>query len=543
MRLHLRCLLAAFAVLTFVVVISHASFADDKPQPDPNEPQVTRLVLHPAEPPAVAMKHRLLPRYLDLVPGNAAVQYLKAALPDSGGPRVAEAQDKLADLLDQPRDKFDIEQARKLLHDEIGNTLFEYLRWASIREECEWNLPIREQQLFSILLPEVQQLRTYGRYLAVRARMQIAEGKFEDAVETLRVGYALARNIVRGPTLIHALVGGAITSMLNKQLLELIESPAAPNLYWSIAALPEPFIDVRRAIDLESDGIYLIFPQLKGVATANLTEQQWTQRLAELGTGLSTLAPQDIPEDNRIGDWKEKLARGVGAAGMATLYYHRAKADLEKYGWPKADLDRMAMAQVVLLHMNETYEILRDDMFKWFHIPYWQADEAMQRVDDNVKSIGKDREILPLAALLLPAINASRSAIVRVDRQFAAIRTVEALRFYAARHDGKLPEKLDDIKEVPVPLDPVTGGSFDYKLDGQTATLEGLYRGSNPPKTGGVPLHHHHRGEESRRLIVVGTLRVPSRTRSVRSTLSNPAGAAAAGVGRSRVAAVLRQHR
>jgi hypothetical protein len=472
------------AAYCIVFLFVRSSLADDKPQPDPNEPQITRLTIHPVEPPAIAMKHRLLPRYLDFVPGNAAVQYLKAALPESGGPKVQEAQEQLAELLEQPLDKFDVEQARKVLREEIGDTQFAYLRWASIREECEWNLPIREQQLFSILLPEVQQLRMYGRPLALRARVQIVEGKFDEAVETLRVGYALARNIVRGPTLIHALVGAAITSMMNKQLLELIESPGAPNLYWSIAALPEPFIDVRRAIDLESDGIYLIFPQLKGVATANLTEQQWTARLAELGTSLSTLRPEDIPEDNRIADWKQKLARGVGAAGMAILYYHRAKADLEKYGWSKADLEKMAMAQVVLVHMNETYEILRDDMFKWFHIPLWQAEEAMQRVDDNVKSIAHDREILPLAALLLPAVNASRFAVVRVDRQFAAIRTVEALRFYAAKHDGKLPDKLDDIKEVPVPLDPVTGKSFDYKLDGDTATLEGRSPGNRPAQTG-----------------------------------------------------------
>jgi hypothetical protein len=42
---------------------------------------------------------------------------------------------------------------------------------------------------------------------------------------------------------------------------------------------------------------------------------------------------------------------------------------------------------------------------------------------------------------------------------------------YAAAHNGKLPDKLDDVAEVPVPCDPGTGKPFAYSREGMTATL------------------------------------------------------------------------
>ena len=56
-------------------------------------------------------------------------------------------------------------------------------------------------------------------------------------------------------------------------------------------------------------------------------------------------------------------------------------------------------------------------------------------------------------------------------RNLFALRVIEALRIYAASHDGRLPDKLDDVKEVPIPNDPGTGKPFEYSRDGDTATL------------------------------------------------------------------------
>ncbi len=61
------------------------------------------------------------------------------------------------------------------------------------------------------------------------------------------------------------------------------------------------------------------------------------------------------------------------------------------------------------------------------------------------------------------------AARTRIDRQIAALRCVEAIRLYAAAHDGNLPPSLDEIKEVPVPFDPVNGKPFTYRLAGDRA--------------------------------------------------------------------------
>jgi hypothetical protein len=75
-----------------------------------------------------------------------------------------------------------------------------------------------------------------------------------------------------------------------------------------------------------------------------------------------------------------------------------------------------------------------------------------------------------------------------LEQRIALLRHVEALRLYAAAHDGKLPEKLADCP-VPLPDDPFTGRPFRYHVDGATAHL----RGSPPPgeeKNPGFNVHY-----------------------------------------------------
>jgi hypothetical protein len=53
------------------------------------------------------------------------------------------------------------------------------------------------------------------------------------------------------------------------------------------------------------------------------------------------------------------------------------------------------------------------------------------------------------------------------------LRVFEAIRLYAANSEGKLPQRLNDITEVPVPNDPVTNEAFVYRRDPDKAFLEG----------------------------------------------------------------------
>jgi hypothetical protein len=53
------------------------------------------------------------------------------------------------------------------------------------------------------------------------------------------------------------------------------------------------------------------------------------------------------------------------------------------------------------------------------------------------------------------------AAKVRLERDIAALRCGEALRLYAAEHDGNPPAKWSDIASVPLPVDAATGKGFD----------------------------------------------------------------------------------
>jgi hypothetical protein len=133
----------------------------------------------------------------------------------------------------------------------------------------------------------------------------------------------------------------------------------------------------------------------------------------------------------------------------------------------------MPPAQAVLLYTMHTYERLRDDVFKWLAVPFPEghagAAEAQKNVSDTVSH---GREILPIAAVILPMGPNVQLTAPRADRTIALLRTIEAIRLFGAAHGGHLPGGLAEIKEVPVPSDPITGKPFEYQVSGGAATLQ-----------------------------------------------------------------------
>jgi hypothetical protein len=114
---------------------------------------------------------------------------------------------------------------------------------------------------------------------------------------------------------------------------------------------------------------------------------------------------------------------------------------------------------------------------KWQTFPYAEALPHLRRLTTRDRAglrSTEDSPVFDLASYLMPAVQKVFAARTRIDRKFAALRCVEAVRLYAAAHGGRLPAKLADIKEVPVPDDPMTGKPFQYRVSGDgKATLYG----------------------------------------------------------------------
>ena len=87
----------------------------------------------------------------------------------------------------------------------------------------------------------------------------------------------------------------------------------------------------------------------------------------------------------------------------------------------------------------------------------------------------------------MPAVYKVHRKRGRLDQRIALLRHVEALRLYAAEHNGTLPAKLSEIS-VPLPDDPFTGKPFRYEVAGNTAHL----RGTPPPGMEKDPAYNVH---------------------------------------------------
>jgi hypothetical protein len=305
-------------------------------------------------------------------------------------------------------------------------------------------------------------MRTFARFLAAKARLHIAEGEFDEAIDTLQIGYAVGRDAAKGQTLVHGLVGIAISSVMSRQVLDLMRQPGAPNLYWALTSLPRPLISVRSGFEAEMYAVDLTFPQLRDLDDPTRSPEYWRDTLQALWKNLMGLASGPDMERSP-----------ATMAVLAIKGYPMAKKALVERGRSPEKVEAMPVPQVVLLYTKQTYEELRDDVFKWFYVPYWEAKAGGDQAEKNLhRAAVEQREIVPLASLLLPGIRSVQSAIARNDREIAVLRTIEALRMYAAVHDGRLPEKLSGLS-VPVPIDPLTGQPFDYELRDDTAVIKG----------------------------------------------------------------------
>ena len=255
-------------------------------KPDPL--RVVELKVAPAAVAQPALKYELLPGFLEENQGDAVPMYLKAVARESFSAKASEAFFKQYQAwLGMPAEKLPVEEVRKAILP--FETVLQQLAIAARRTRCEWDPPLREvSDPFTILLPEMQDFRNLARVLAVRIHLRIAERKYDEAIHDFQTGYAMARQVAQMPFLVSALVGAAITGMMNDQLEALLQSPGAPNLYWAVTGLPAPIIDFRRGYEGEKALVYLMFPLAwamrrgESSASCEASPQQAIDKLGEL---------------------------------------------------------------------------------------------------------------------------------------------------------------------------------------------------------------------------------------------------------------------
>ncbi len=452
MKVRSLLILTACAVLTPLVTAGQLAGDDEIP--------TVKMVVYPAAEPRPALKYQLLPPLIDRRPGNAAVFYNRIPAERTALFASGAMWQKLGEWDDAPVSELREEEARNTI--EGLWHVVEDLHRAARSEYCDWQLLIREKEFITLPLREFQQTRAYARILAPWVRLKIADGKYEEAAHGLQTGFALGRDLTKAPCLVCGLIGCAIAGMMNQQIHEFIQQPDAPNLYWALSRLPQPLIDLRPCFEGEMYIIPLSYPDLHDLDNKDYTPDRWQKLLQQTTESLySWMSGPRAPEDEQL-------------LGITWFLhgYPRAKRLLVESGRSPEEVEAMPVPQVILMGAMKNHDELRDDMFKWLAFPYPQSRKGTEAAELNLVRVSRSGdEVLPIASTLLPAVQSAKVAEVRIDREIALLQTIEALRLYVADH-RILPHTLNDVTQVPVPIDPVREEPFVYRRSGRTAVLE-----------------------------------------------------------------------
>ena len=108
--------------------------------------------------------------------------------------------------------------------------------------------------------------------------------------------------------------------------------------------------------------------------------------------------------------------------------------------------------------------------------------EAWQRLKEYDAEVEATQKKCKTAKLNLFDPTSVYLSVWSLKRQVEALRIIEAIRHYLATHDGKLPASLADIETLSIPMDPLTDEPFEWKVDGNTATLRAVFLPVVPQK-------------------------------------------------------------
>jgi hypothetical protein len=471
---------AVLLLATWTIALPKLASAQAAAKPaEPPGPKV--LVVSPAAEPVPAMRYRLLPSSADLNPGDAAPIYLRihgyedTALEEHW----RQITEKSSRWLALPLREFPTADARAFV-DRWGGKL-KQLEFGARRKTCDWNytLPEERERISEVLLPDIQSMRQWGRVLALKARVETAEGKLDDAIRTIETGLTFGRQVGGGPFLINGLVGIAIDWLMLDRCEELIAQPGAPNFYWALTALPRPLVSLRNQLEVERQFFENTIPELRETELArSRTPAEWASFLARMHHEIVRWTRYNIQQGNQDSGLKELSARELPHFKSTTI--PAAKEHLKaSRKLSDEQVGEMSEDQIVALYIADGHREIWDDWFKTSYLP--ARDAVAQHAAAEKRLIAaKKRPFVPFVQYV-PMVHATITSELKHDRRVAILRVIEAVRLHAAAHNGALPESLGQITEVPVPEDPATGKPFEYQRNANSATLSGPPAGLPPP--------------------------------------------------------------
>ena len=447
------------------------------------------LKVHAATEVKPALKLRLTPDAFDQVEGNSAIYYLKAMgflEQASAAERIREFREKnrkLAQYQGLPDDQFppdvwlDMEPSKLPLanvKEYLSYSAFQppLLAEATRRKSFSLDRNIREvESPVAYLLPELQSMREVARVQSLRCRVAIAEHRSADAIEILNQQFTMARHLGTDEFVVSNLVGAAVLGIALQDMVYLLQEKDAPNLYWALASLPVPLIDMREALSIERQMWSLQLKALQEVDEATKPAGYWQDFIDRFLPQVRDLDTFDL---RQLGS-DPQAERTALVTAIAAAYPGAKRYLLDECQMNRAQVDAYSTAHVVFLAMKRFNERFGDDLFKWLHLPY---DQMVQHPEFKRLNEVRARQCAHVGWIsapgdqLLSVLQQIRGAQARVQQELGMFQTIEAIRMYGAAHAGQLPASLGDLP-YPAPNDPQTGKPFQYVVTSGQAVLSG----------------------------------------------------------------------
>ena len=243
------------------------------------------------------------------------------------------------------------------------------------------------------------------------------QGKFDDAIETLRAGYGWSRNWSHAPSIIQCFIGCAFHTLLNPQTCTLIGQENSPNLYWALTDLALEPIDFHEALSYESKIWEFSLHGVEDLDRRILTAEEVNKLAEEIPHIVSRRGERTLRQrSSGRSNWSRRP--GNTCSTMVTRRKSSMPCQCCKWRCCIAGGNSRWCATIALSFCCCPMPIRLDG-----------RPEPMKRC----KAAYARGEGTPFTNLL-PAIHAATYARLRSMRQVNLLRTVEALRMYAAEH-------------------------------------------------------------------------------------------------------------
>ncbi len=420
-----------------------------------NPETLIRLTVQPAAAAKPALRYQLLPELTEMNPGNPIQNYSKCFMDEQRFFFDKEAVERREKLLAMTFEELPARELRQY----GGFALSQAVRAARL-DNPDWQvlLDMKAEGIYA-QIPDVRQLRPLAKALKVRMRAEVALSHFDDALRTAKTIFAMSRHLGEHPTFVGNLYGFVIANLAIGPLEEMLEQPGCPNLYWALTNLPNPLISLATASQGERVAIIQrVFRDLD--VSAPMSADRLTRLVASMDKLIERNVTKELDRSSRA--WLDGRTKDEGMVAAAR---HR----LVEGGLSEALVRLFPADQVILLDEKRKLELRFDDHIKLTSLPMWQALALASQTMST-------KEPALFANDFIPEVFNMLRVKGRLEQRLALLRHVEAVRLYAAEHNGALPPKLSDIT-VPLPDDPVTGKPFRYEVNGTTAHL----RGTPPP--------------------------------------------------------------